>query len=312
MNLGGPEKTEDVNSFLFNLFYDRAIINLPTPLRWVFAKLISFFRGGGSKKLYECIGGGSPLLKITTEQARCLKSRLRKEKKDSKEYGVFVSMRYWHPFSYETIKEVEKFCPDEIILLPLYPQFSTTTSQSSIRDFCSHLELSKIKGTTVKLVDSFFDNKLFIDAHVKLIKEAITSLGQKPDEFVVIFSAHSLPLSIIKRGDPYKEQTEKTVGLISKKLPGIKTRLGYQSKIGPVKWLGPDTRDEIIKVASEGKSIILVPIAFVSEHLETLVELDIEYKNIARERGVKGFHRVRALGTEELFIDSLADLCLKV
>lgn len=306
-NLGGPEKPEDVKEFLFNLFSDKAIIPFPWPLRWVFAKIISTFREKKAQKIYEEIGGGSPLLKLTKNQAKALEKRL------GDGFKVFVSMRYWHPFSYEVVKDLKKYEPKEILFVPLYPQFSTTTTDSSFNDFKKAVRKNKIEAP-IKALCCFFENENFLKAHRELILKELKKTKGKEDEVVLLFSAHGVPVSVIEGGDPYQEQVEKTVEKISDhpSLKSFRRKVCYQSKVGPKKWLEPSTEEEIKRAGERGDIVVVVPVAFVSEHSETLVELDVEYRDFATKNGVKEYYRVPALGTNENFIDSLKEMCLKL
>lgn len=298
LNLGGPLKSDDVKPFLFNLFYDKAIINLPNPLRYMIAKLISSRREKKAIDIYNKIGGGSPILDLTNKQADALKKQLQIIDK-STEWNVHVCMRYWHPFAAEVIKNVEKENPDEVILLPLYPQYSTTTTGSSFKQWRG------IFGDKLKSICCYADNDNFINAHIELIRQKMALAKAK---YRILFSAHGLPEKIIKMGDPYQHQVEITVAEIIKKLGNIDHSICYQSRVGPMKWIGPSTENEIKRAGQDGLGIILVPVAFVSEHSETLVELDMEYKHLAEENGVKEYIRVPALGTQPLFISALADI----
>jgi len=309
-NLGGPLKPDDVKLFLFNLFYDKAIIDLPNPFRWILAKLISGLREKKAIKIYEKLGGSSPLLENTKRQALGLEKKLSRHLK----CRVFISMRYWHPFCCDVIKELEEYGPDQILLLPLYPQFSSTTTGSSFEDFYKSQSASSLSNVPTKGVCCFFGNSLFIDAHVSLIVDELKKIKQPSTKISLLFSAHGLPISVIEKGDPYEDQMKKTVSLIMKKLEkqGINHVICYQSKVGLKKWLGPSTQEAIIEAGKRGDSIVVVPVSFVSEHSETLVELDMEYRDFATKNGVKSYHRVKALGTNEIFLDSLKDMCLKL
>lgn len=311
-NLGGPSKLEDVKPFLFNLFSDKAIIPLPSPFRWFLAKFISNYREKFSKKIYESIGGGSPILALTKQQAESLELELNGFKKG--EYKVFVSMRYWRPFSKEVIKKLEDYAPDEILLLPLYPQFSTTTTASSLDDFYKNISITKLKNTPTKAACCFYSEDYFIQAHVSLIKETIKQEKIKIKDTVVLFSAHGLPLSVIEKGDPYEEHVKKTVSLIVDGLDikNLNYSICYQSKVGPKKWLSPSIESKIIEIGKQGKAVVVIPISFVSEHSETLAELDQEYREIATKKGVKEYYRVKALGINEFFVASLKKICLKL
>lgn len=302
-NLGGPDKLSSVRSFLFNLFYDKAIIKLPNPIRWIVAKFISIKREKYSQEIYKKIGGKSPILDITKKQADLLENKLNKENIYS--YKTFVSMRYWHPFAKNVVKEVEVFLPDKIVLVPLYPQYSITTTRSSIDEFEKLFNNSFLKNIPRKNICCYFKNKNFIKAHVDLIKDSIKNIEGK---FKILFSAHGLPEYVIKSGDPYQWQVEQTVLNILKVLgDDINHVVCYQSKVGRLKWIGPSTEEELIKAAAENVSVVVVPIAFVSEHSETLVELDIDYKNLFKNMSNKSYVRVPALNENENYILSLID-----
>ena len=305
-NLGGPDKLENVKPFLFNLFNDPAILNLPAFFRYPLAKLISNRRAPIAKKIYEELGGSSPILKLTEDQSNALEKKLNYNN-FNEEYKCFVVMRCWHPRAEEVIKNVILFDPNEIILMPLYPQFSTSTSGSSIKewkDICIKYNY-KVKTSTICCYPT---DENFINAHIDNIKNKI---GKNVNE-KLIFSAHGLPEKNIKNGDPYQWQIEQTVKSIVKKMNirDLDYILSYQSRVGPLKWIGPSTDDIIIENSKLGKSIIIVPIAFVSEHSETLVELDIEYKKIAEENGCNSYSRVPAIGINENYIKSMSELIL--
>ena len=293
LNLGGPDKLSSVKEFLFNLFYDPAIIRLKNPFRWLLAKFISSKREKTAQEIYAQMGGGSTILPVTKKQAELLEVELNKNLKS--EFKVFVSMRYWHPFASEAINKIEKFSPDEILLLPLYPQFSTTTTKSSLDEFSKLLKDTKIKTTCC-----YYKDPNFIKAHVDLIKEKLPK-----EKFRILFSAHGLPEYIIKNGDPYQWQIEQTVNSIIKEIGQVDHVICYQSKVGRLKWLGPSTEEELHKAAEENIAVVVVPIAFVSDHSETLVELDIEYKELFKEKCSKAYIRVPALNEDANFIKAL-------
>jgi ferrochelatase len=305
-SLGGPNKLENVEPFLFNLFYDPAILNLPKIIRYPMAKLISKRRAPLTKRIYKEMGGSSPILKLTNGQAVELENSLNSNQKDIF-YRTFIVMRYWDPRASQIVKEVKKFNPEEVILLPLYPQYSATTSGSSINEWN---EICKIENYNVKTstICCYPTDDNFIDAHINEINKKVNNINN----FKLIFSAHGLPEKNIKNGDPYQWQVEQTVDKIVKKMnvENLDYILSYQSKVGPLKWIGPSTENIIIENSKFGKHIVLVPIAFVSEHSETLVELDIEYKNLAEQHGCKNYTRVPALGVNENFIKSLLKLIL--
>ena len=306
-NLGGPDRLENVEPFLFNLFNDPAILNVPRFLRYPLAKLISKRRAPITKKIYTEIGGSSPILQLTNKQAESLEKKLNDNNKQDI-YKCFVVMRCWNPRAKTVLNIVKEFDPDEMILLPLYPQYSTSTSGSSIKewnDVCSKNNYKK----PAKTICCYPTETEFLNAHVSLINNELKNLN----DFRLIFSAHGLPERNIKKGDPYQWQVEQSVNKITEQLniPNLDWILSYQSRVGPLKWIGPSTDDEIVKSSKLNKTVVVVPIAFVSEHSETLVELDIEYKKLAKQNGCKNFIRIPALGTKHEFINSLANLVFK-
>lgn len=305
-NLGGPDNLGSVKKFLFNLFYDKSIINLPNPLRFIIAKIISIIREKKSQQLYSLIGGKSPILYETELQKLAITEKLKQILPE--EFAIFIAMRYSMPDSQEAVNRIIEYNPSELILLPLYPQFSTTTTKSSIENIKALLSKSNLRQIPIKTICCYPLDNYFINSHSFLIKKSLEKLKNK-ENYRILFSAHSLPEKIIRLGDPYQWQIEKTVEKILSEIniTNLDYKIVYQSKIGPVKWLGPDTKDEIEKAGCENKSLIIVPIAFVSEHVETLVELDIEYINIANKYGIE-YIRVPTLGTNNLFINSLASM----
>lgn len=302
-NLGGPDKPESVKFFLFNLFKDPYIIRLPSFLRLPLAWLISRRRNKEANEIYAEIGGKSPILEITNNQAGALERQIQKSHPNSK---TFVCMRYWHPMTKQVVADVKKYNPDNIFLLPLYPQYSTTTTKSSLNAWFEESKKQKLIAKT-NYTCCYPVNEKFIEAHVSLIENEIKKINDK--NYRILFSAHSLPVSIIKSGDPYQWQVEQTVQKILEKL-NVKSDyvLCYQSKVTPVKWLEPSTPVEIEKAAKDNKSVIVVPIAFVSDHSETLVELDIQYKELAENLNIKNYLRVEALNINEIFINTLSEI----
>ncbi|MDX1974646.1 MAG: ferrochelatase [Rickettsiales bacterium] len=307
-NLGGPDNLKAVKPFLFNLFHDPAIIRLPQPFRWMLAKWISFKRDRKAQGIYQEMGGKSPILEQTLQQAQALEMMLKQKSED--EYKTFVSMRYWHPMSQTVAKNIKQYQPDHIILLPLYPQFSTTTTASSFADWQQAAEAIGLDVPTTRIC-CYPTERSFIAAHVKLIKDSYWKAAEfgKPR---LLFSAHGLPKKVIAAGDPYQWQVEKTVEQVCQILTIDKLdyRISYQSRVGPLEWIGPSTEDEIMRAGEDKVPLVVIPIAFVSEHSETLVELDIEYRQLAQRNGVPSYQRVRALSVEPHFIEALANLCL--
>jgi ferrochelatase len=306
-NLGGPDSPEAVQPFLFNLFNDPAIISVPQPFRWFLAKFISKRRAPIAREIYANIGGKSPLLELTREQARALEAQC----PDLGEVKTFICMRYWHPMSDAVAADVRDFSPDKIVLLPLYPQYSTTTSASSIADWHRAARSAGLTAPSVE-VCCYPQADGWIDAQVSLLRGALAEAGgtAKPR---VLFSAHGLPEKVIAAGDPYQWQVEQTADTVVEQLgiAGLDWVVCYQSQVGPLKWIGPSTDDEIKRAGRDGVPVIVVPIAFVSEHSETLVELDIEYKELADENGVPGYTRVAAVGTHPSFVAAMSALVRK-
>jgi|TARA_B110000211_G_C14065753_1_gene547584 ferrochelatase len=300
-NLGGPDSLDAVQPFLFNLFNDPAIISLPGIFRYPLAKFISKRRTPVAKAIYAEMGGRSPILEETQKQADAIEKSLEQE---NDEYRCFIVMRCWNPRAVDVIKKVKNYNPQQIILLPLYPQYSNATSGSSIKEWSDICRKENLNVET-KTICCYPTEKDFILSYASLIKEKINL--NKLSETTLIFSAHGLPENKIKQGDPYQWQVENTVNHLVKKLSisNLNYILSYQSRVGPLKWIGPSTEIIIKEEAIKNKIIIVVPVAFVSEHSETLVELDIEYKKLAIENGSKDYVRVPAVTVNQDFINSL-------
>ena len=309
MNLGGPEKPDDVRPFLYNLFADPEIIRIPVkPLQKPLAWLISTSRAPKSQKNYAAIGGGSPLKAITNQQGRVLKKALAVRGIDAQ---IYLGMRYWHPFVAETLAQIKKDGITQLVALPLYPHYSISTSGSSLKEleqlWAQDPELQKIRRIDI---GSWYARPGYVKAMANLIRQALAKCD-RPKEVQLFFSAHGVPKTYVTvDGDPYQKEIEDSVRLIINELalPNGFT-LAYQSKVGPVEWLKPYTEDSIVKLAQGGtKSLLVIPISFVSEHIETLQEIDIEYKEVAEEAGIHNFRRVRALNIDPTFINDLADM----
>ncbi|PHQ67702.1 MAG: ferrochelatase, partial [Sneathiella sp.] len=308
-NLGGPDSLEAVEPFLFNLFNDPAIIRVPGVFRKLLARFISRRRAPVAQEIYAHIGGSSPLLPQTNAQAAALRAALATAD-DENSYEIFISMRYWHPFAEETARDVKVYDPDEIILLPLYPQFSSTTTASSFESWHKAAANVGLEVPTASLC-CYPAEKGLAQAYAGLIAPYLVELaGQKTR---ILFSAHGLPQKIVDAGDPYQWQIEKTAKQIVSTLDVLPAdwRVCYQSRVGPMKWLQPSTEDEIRAAGAEGFNLIILPIAFVSEHSETLVELDIEYAALAETAGVPHYRRVPTVGITSSFMEGLAGLVLK-
>ena len=302
-NLGGPDSLEAVKPFLRNLFSDPAIIGLPAIFRLPLARFIASRRAPKARKIYAQIGGASPILGQTEMQARALQEALATGGNYWDEWRCFVCMRYWHPMTEKVVQRVRRFGPDQLVLLPLYPQFSTTTTGSS---FAAWDEAVARLGVKTRRIRSYASEPGFIEASVELLKQGLAEAGGQPVR--VLFSAHGLPEKIIKAGDPYQSEVEQTARAIMAQLDGVDWSVCYQSRVGPLKWIGPSTESEIARAAADRKAIVLYPLSFVSEHSETLVELDIDYKRLAADAGVPAYVRVPTVGTHAKFIEGLARL----
>ena len=303
-NLGGPDGPDAVKPFLVNLFMDPAIIRQPWPLRWLLARFIAARRAPVAQKSYAAIGGRSPILDLTRDQAAALQA----EFTAAEAVRVFVAMRHWHPRAEACAAEVKAYAPERIILLPLYPQFSTTTTGSFLAAWATAAARASLEVPTTA-VCCYPTERGFVAALARLTGEAVRSAAGHGRP-LVLFSAHGLPRAIVARGDPYREQVGETVAAVVARLPAgtFDHRICYQSRVGAGEWLRPYTDDEIARAGAAGVPLVVVPVAFVCEHSETLVELDIDYRRLAEESGVPAYLRVAAVGTAREFIGGLARL----
>jgi ferrochelatase len=309
-NLGGPETPADVRPFLFNLFSDPEIVRLPIramqkPMAW----LISTTRYKKSSAYYQLIGGGSPLRRITEEQAVALQTELARRGIDAK---VYVGMRYWHPFTEKAIELILSDNITELVVLPLYPQFSISTTGSSFKDFVAQLDrLGGARHIRRRYITRWHTYEPYIKTLAGQISDEIKKFPDpSPEKVHLLFSAHSVPQSYITNGDPYLRHTRETVRLVSENLGDVSpVHLSFQSKVGPVKWLEPSTDQKLRELNSKGvEQVLAIPVSFVSEHIETLYELDILYKKLADELGFRAYRRVPAFNSSPNFIKALADL----
>jgi ferrochelatase len=310
-NLGGPDSPEAVEPFLRNLFADPAILSLPGILRRPLARFIAARRAPIAREIYAKIGGRSPILEETEAQARALEAELRS---CGHEARAFVAMRAWKPFAAEAVQEVIAWAPERIVLAPLYPQFSTTTTQSSLDDW-KQAARGRSGNIPQARICCYPMQEGFIAAEADLIRAAFASAKPGVD-YRLLLSAHGLPERTIAKGDPYRWQVKKTgqaivSGLGRDILDDLDFTICYQSRVGPLKWIGPPTDAEIRRAGAEGKGVIIAPIAFVSEHSETLVELDLDYAGLAREAGVPDYLRVPTVRTHGDFIAGLAGLIVR-
>ncbi|KAL6998095.1 lyase [Sarracenia purpurea var. burkii] len=317
LNLGGPDTLHDVQPFLFNLFADPDIIRLPRLFQFLqqpLAQLISVLRAPKSKEGYAAIGGGSPLRKITNDQAFALRKALEAREMP---VNVYVAMRYWHPFTEEAVQQIKKDRITKLVVLPLYPQFSISTTGSSIRVLQNIFrEDAYLSRLPVSIIQSWYQRKGYISSMADLIEKELQSFS-RPEEVMIFFSAHGVPVSYVEdAGDPYRDQMEECIHLIMEELKarGINNdhTLAYQSRVGPVQWLKPYTDEVLVELGQKGvKSLLAVPVSFVSEHIETLEEIDMEYKELALESGIENWGRVPALGCTSTFITDLADAVIE-
>ncbi|CAB9520694.1 Ferrochelatase-2, chloroplastic [Seminavis robusta] len=327
LNLGGPETGDDVEGFLFNLFADPDIIRLPgllSPLQTLIATFISKRRAPKSRAAYESIGGGSPILQYSNAQAKLISESL------AKRHGIsvqtYIGMRYWHPFTEDALKQIQRDHIDALVIVPLYPQFSISTSGSSFRVLQEEFskDASKFGDMVHTVVSSWYDRPGYVNAMTKLIEHELQSFTEEqiqeaqstaPDlePLHILFSAHGVPQSYIEAGDPYQTQIMACVDRITNAIthPHVQVHLSYQSRVGPIEWLRPYTDDVLPELAQKGvRNLVVVPISFVSEHIETLEEIDIEYRELAEESGITNWRRCPALNTEASFIDDMADMVM--
>ena len=313
-NLGGPDSLRAVKPFLFNLFNDSAIISVPQPFRYFLAKFISKNREKEAIKIYASLGGASPLLENTKIQALALSELLSLENKCL--FKIFVSMRYWHPFFLETLGEIKEFNPDKIIFIPLYPQFSLTTTGSFYDHVYDILKREDMLSASV-FIDSYPELPGFIDSMFDLSKKVLQELYEKGVAASLLFSAHGIPVYVVKKGDPYPEHLLRTTQALKAKIDfsfpnnHFDIRLCYQSKVGPLPWLRPSIEEEIRSSAKSKTGVIIFPISFVSEHSETLFELDQYYGDLATSLGVPFYIRIPTPSVHPSFISGLGHLVLE-
>jgi len=306
--LGGPETLEAIEPFLYNLFCDPDIIDFPFARlgRKPLAKLISSTRAHKVRHHYSTIGGGSPIRRNTERQAQALAAELEARGLDAR---CFVAMRYWHPFTAEAVAALERAHCDEVVLLPLYPQYSSTTTGSSLNEWNRRF---RGNGAPVRLVTEFYRHEGYLDALVETIDSTLErfDVRSRPE---LIFSAHSVPLAVIERGDPYQRQIEETVALVMERGGWSNGhRLCYQSKVGASRWLQPTLRGTLRQVAEERiEEVCVVPVSFVSDHVETLGEIDHEARQLAARLGIRRFEMTPGLNDSPAFIRALADLVLQ-
>lgn len=303
LNLGGPDTIPAIRPFLQNLFSDRSIIKLP--LQPVMARIIARSRARKVAARYLAIGGGSPILKLTQEQARNLEEALKKTGKDCRAY---VGMSYWHPFIREAVEQIEKDGFKQMIVLSMFPHYSGATTGSCLLELESVLSKQK-SSLKVAAIQSWYDDKGYLDALVQSIEEGLARFAESPR---VLFSAHSLPQDFVNQGDPYPQHLDATIQGVLDRIGPVKWSLAFQSRSGPVKWMEPQTDHVIEELGDSGvKNLLIVPISFVSDHIETLYEIDIQYKKLAIDHGVEKFERSPSLNSSSLFIEALVGITNK-
>ncbi len=313
LQLGGPDSLDAVEPFLYNLFRDPDIINFPLSFlfRKRLARIIAQKRSPKIREHYHHMGGKSPILELTRAQAKALEEQLNK----SFDARVVIAMRYWEPFTDEAIRELKKEGITDIILLPLYPHYSISTTGSSVNEWNRAVKRENVEHWNVQLVREYPTHHDFITSFIERINEALDRFPEdKRNTVHLVFSAHGTPVKLVRKGDPYKYQIEDTVKSIMRngKYPQNHT-LSFQSRVGPEKWLEPFTDDTVERLAKDSvKNMLIIPVAFVSEHIETLFELDVEVREIAEEHGVEQFEVMPALNDHPKYIDALADLTLSV
>ena len=309
INLGGPDSLDAVEPFLYNLFSDPDIMGYNRFILKPLARYISRKRTPQVREFYKLIGGRSPILELTSQQADALKRQL----SNAGRYEVFVAMRYWRPMIEDVVKEMISLPLERVIVLPLYPHYSVTTTGSSLNEFNRIWRRIGTSEIEVSVVKEWYSNPLYISAMSEMIQKAMESNGLNFKNCHIVFSAHGLPVKFIEKGDPYARHIEETVTLISDHLGSEGNyHLCYQSRVGPLKWLGPYTEEMLKELGDKGvTNVLLVPISFVSDHLETLYEMDILYKEAALRHGIKHYYRAPALNNSPLLIEALKDLVVK-
>ena len=306
--MGGPDSLDAVECYLYNIFMDPDIIDIPLPgfLRRKFIAWFAKKRAPESTEIYRKIGGKTPLTDITNQQAELLEKKLNVD--DNPKFKVFVAMRYWYPFVEEVWKEVVEQDFKKLIIISLYPYYSTTTTGSLV-SLINRLNADKtFADENITIIDRFGDHPLFIQAMVDQIKEELKDNRYKD----LMLSAHSIPMKRIKKGDPYRDEIEKSVALMKEQLPDdLKVHLCYQSKVGPIEWLSPQTEATVVELAEQGvKNLLVYPLGFVADNSETIYEIGMLYKDLAEEKGITNFERIDSLNTNTVFIDVLTDLVL--
>ncbi len=308
-NLGAPDSQQAVQPFLTNLFSDPAILTLPGIIRWPLARRIARRRAKKAKASYQELGGASPLLGETESQATALEDRL------GEDFKIFIAMRYWHPLTKDVVADIEAYDPDEVLLLPLYPQFSTTTTGSSLKSFRAAWA-PLLHRARVKALCCYGTELNFVKAYAEQLRRCLAAIRELHGgrSLRILFSAHGLPQKTVDRGDPYAWQVSEMADAVIAELgePDLDFVVCFQSRVRSVRWLQPYIDQEIRRAGADQVGVLVAPIAFVSEHSETLVELDIELRKLAELEHVPFFERMPTLSADPAFIDVLARLALRM
>ena len=308
LNMGGPDSLSAVRPFLARLFSDRDLIRLPAAFvtQPVFAWAVSGLRARKVRKYYEEIGGSSPIVRLTELQRAALEAAL---KETGGNYRVYVGMRYWHPLAKHAAVEMKEDGVERAVALPLYPQYFSATTGSSLKDLKNWMRWAGA-AFPLREVRSYPDHPGYVAALCEKIAETLRGAGTEGT--YMLFSAHGVPKSFIDSGDPYPDEVGRTVAAVASRFPGILHSISYQSRAGRAEWLAPDTFEEVGRLAREGiKTLVVVPVSFVSDHIETLHELDIRLKAAAGQAGISAFLRVPALNDSPAFIRALKDIVLE-
>lgn len=305
LNMGGPDSLEAVRPFLYNLFSDRELIQLPAGalLQKPFARIISHFRSKKVVENYRAIGGKSPLLEWTQKQATGIAERL------GEQYLPFVVMRYWHPRAQQVLAELRAAGIKKATVLSMYPHYTGATTGSSVNDF-KRVAAEVYPELEFRVIDQWHDWPAYLDSLANRVKEGLETFHDlMRDDVQVLFSAHALPQKFIDRGDPYQQQVEETARGVMERVGNYSWSIAYQSRSGPVKWMEPGTEEEIKRLAAAGHgAMLMVPISFVSDHIETLEEIDVEYREVAVSSGIVHFCRAPSLNDHDDFLDAMVAL----
>ena len=304
LNMGGPDSLESVQPFLRNLFSDPAIISIPALLRRPLVAFLSARRAAKVRPRYELIGGSSPIGPITSDQAKAVKESL------GSLFGpVLPAFSYWHPFIAEAIEKASMSGAGSMVALSLYPQYCQATTGTCLEDLSMNLPGTPFENST-HVIDSWATHPSYLDALAGTVREALERIPETArDDCIIVFSAHGIPESLVKSGDPYLEHTLATINGVMQRLEDREHQIAFQSRLGPVKWLQPSLPDKLRELSKRGAPpLVIVPVSFVSDHIETLYELDIQHLEIARDLGFTVYERAPALNTRPDFIEALAEL----